>query len=1840
MADNCVNRSAKEFKDLARQSVVKPIVLAAKVGLWQDKNNTTEFPKDVAEIQELGSLFPADDKGQLEIDFESADLNGANKKVMKKARSLAMGEELTNDDIMEAKRADSDYIENVLLRGKIGAFKKEYNKAGVLTAIAISPSMVRGRGSKNAYAIAQNYARILNNKMPNTKGVANIAEVERAGNSARINIRLPRQIGIIRSYFPINRNANFLRVTRKLFTQEALKNLFDNGQITKEQFVKIYEARGLDRIELTDQEMRDIAQRDINDNFTSVTINGEVITEPGEYINEVDEEMDEMPIEGNQDTSGDRDYTSPVDIKGYVARRKSQIETLEAQKKKIVDRSETYKDRSKYNAQIGQIEELLEELENDLKELDENKGKDDVEKLEEGFKTEYRMLDNILANPTPNGIEMAKQIIEFLGFHENRTTRQQEGSVIGSEEGITDKDLDNIIERVSDKKRRYQEKLVKISKQRFVEVLEDTSENYTKEQGITEEEMFEDMLKEMASDTDVLSKLFHPLGRDFTVDDKLGRYIKYFHDVEVAKSNQESSKRVQRINDLTPKIKPILKKLGKTTLQQFTNITSSGDQQLVTKYNNKWREFLADVTYLNKNKRFDATIAGDKKKISKLMNEKHDKINKTSEKFDFRYLPEIHEGLYTDFLQKEFGQYKVDEEYANKLKKRLGEAEYENLIQKQLNFLFDFERKVKKDTKQFLDSKGVDNYDDLTKEDKDTYNEFVLKRNNPKTIFKENNAKKYSYKYKGKNRDAWILMDYNIFYPKTDQQQFYDDKFKTIEESRELLDYWKEMRKSLSVIHQNHSGSDREIPTSRSIPFQEKALTEEWWDASNPFKSIFTLNHGYLKEVYRSFKDALSTKLEAYFGKGSPVRVAGANPMFKTEAKEMHGTDIDAVKKIVGHSYLEQAFNYNDLKSRQKKEILNTLGVESEKDFIDVLRHNDIDDLTKINYKDLMAFSQAKLYRMQQSDMSVVVKGMLGMSANYQARENTKNFVHNVVDVVLDAKSKNGESILQNNLKLKKDFFVKAVVDSFRNTSGEVSKEKIEELKKGTATRDINKLIKYRNYTPEEKRLAKIYKTEIERNERILNQMDSTNDKDTYNKLKNEIDKRKQKLNLMGQVYNVKSVSEAVTNKFRLVTAMGFDPVTAMANHYQAKGQAYMQQGYKDINGELVGDYTEEQINKAYFFMGSAMHNNAVTKNTKSKKRKKEIEKMYLIVEKLGAIQDGTDYMQKAERTNPGTKPTLNPLKKEGRRLLMFQHFTEYYNQVPLVLARLMNYEMPDGSSFFDGETFPHHDIVDGRLKLKESSVEKFEKDGIPREQLKSRYEDFDDSSAISFIVDLTNNVIPSRNGDYTTSGTALAKENTFSRIVTMFSTWVAGISQSAYGANNVNMATGKEQGGYMNNAFLSDEGRTLYAAISGQNVVSSIFMSPLQNLFSSVPFFWLAAVSVPLLLNAGKIGIINYKTRKGRKNPTKEEKEQINQAYWTQQSMKLLVNNMSMGTITIMANKLAGMINSIAGTSLNMKDKFDYTFGGQLDKKTALAIRQSSKQQSLLTFISALSSILYMIMSELGWDDEVEETASAYLEYQEEQDSFYSKLGDGVRNFSANFMNRQFADNSITTNPQNLFYSVFKDPVSAAVFATGLTDSQSSLIAGGIMGDETYGGRNMYQGMNKLEVVGRQILPKPFRNIGMPEYALGFEINAQKVYESPLLYDMFMFSDLKKERKEIGRERKSFKQEFRNRYDYKSSPVRRKNSIDKRLRLIMKARPELNYPDRNDEFDADQHRIVDLDRPDNDESISVGSKGDLDYKDENGNPVFSPEEKEQLTRDYIDMINNGKTVEDFFNEE
>ena len=150
----CVNKSHPEFKELLLETNINPFVLAAKVGIWMETNNTEDFP--TLENLDLPKLKSS------EILYQGGPSRG--RAVIKQARDLYYKEiknkDLSENDIVNINsklRRISEMIGDVpwkLANGPYGYFIVGYGNASVLTKgdVYWSPyadGMFRQLSSKN-----------------------------------------------------------------------------------------------------------------------------------------------------------------------------------------------------------------------------------------------------------------------------------------------------------------------------------------------------------------------------------------------------------------------------------------------------------------------------------------------------------------------------------------------------------------------------------------------------------------------------------------------------------------------------------------------------------------------------------------------------------------------------------------------------------------------------------------------------------------------------------------------------------------------------------------------------------------------------------------------------------------------------------------------------------------------------------------------------------------------------------------------------------------------------------------------------------------------------------------------------------------------------------------------------------------------------------------------------------------------------------------------------------------------------------------------------------------------------------------------------------------------------------------------------------------------------------------------------------------------------------------------------------------------------------------------------------------------------------------------------------
>jgi hypothetical protein len=145
---HCVNRSSQEFKALAEQSNINPIVLAAKVSLWQEVNGLDKFPNvEDIEIKSFPKL-DIDFKGN--VAFQSEDMP-ASKAAEETLNTMRAAAEQMGIDIQElfdyAKANPSIDVKNVngladLMKGAVAIAQGKEDVALVEEIVHITTAIL------------------------------------------------------------------------------------------------------------------------------------------------------------------------------------------------------------------------------------------------------------------------------------------------------------------------------------------------------------------------------------------------------------------------------------------------------------------------------------------------------------------------------------------------------------------------------------------------------------------------------------------------------------------------------------------------------------------------------------------------------------------------------------------------------------------------------------------------------------------------------------------------------------------------------------------------------------------------------------------------------------------------------------------------------------------------------------------------------------------------------------------------------------------------------------------------------------------------------------------------------------------------------------------------------------------------------------------------------------------------------------------------------------------------------------------------------------------------------------------------------------------------------------------------------------------------------------------------------------------------------------------------------------------------------------------------------------------------------------------------------------------
>lgn len=1201
-----------------------------------------------------------------------------------------------------------------------------------------------------------------------------------------------------------------------------------------------------------EKELKRLAEiRETNRESGFLTEEGDIFPSAEEAMLSQEEDFDESIsiVRGNNSKT----VMQPT-YEDYLEQKKSLLKKIEVNIDKLYN-EKRLKPQVDTTAKISRLNLVKESLEKEISNF--AKSTDKVALMREFFNRDFDLIKEFLANPTLDNIFLAKEVFKYIETSAN-TSIDNKGNTLFTPKSNTyyEADVKNLIDQVSSKINETRDKIDRAVDDIFIDLLEKQAPNLaslypsyvtidpiTGQQEVNIEGIKEELLKNL-QDISWGESFFFGLGQNVSSKNNI---LDDLMVLEYEKASiRESAKSQKIIADIDAAIEEAekeLQKLGKKITARAGRIVYSGydynifyqkdedgntKPNLVGKFSRKWNTTLTNVVQKSKRDIFVARENKDWAEVERLLTEKYLDLDNISEYVDFTLLHDI----FTDPVYNKFKNPDTAsaQSYKDELISRIGEDEYNHIIEQQRNFLDNYMEEMKVLTEFKMAEENVTNYNDLSPAAKINL-EITDKRLSPLEFLKTHQSKgtnMIEFQVGTQSNEKPSFLKYNTVVPRSVSKagvdtNFYDKEFDIIDNNPALKNLWSAMKAGSKTIAENLIDSDLKV-SANSIFYMQKQLAEELMD-----KSIFSLvkrGLGKLLNVKGFIKNVISAKKPNYNNQNNNVVLASE---IKTVGNEV-AKDFSIVKteiaNIVGKQITDKTeIDIAKLSPEQQKILLDAVGVETAQDFVT--------ELGKYVFKvgELKVFSEKRVMQSQTLNLPVLIKALLEISAEHKARTEAKNELSvymaksNTIKNEKDgAFTKKGED--RKREQARQEFVFEKVVlnKNQKDLGGSVS----DVLIKGFGKADFNVMLLgqhfYKNFTREEKI---IYNSAIKRLQVLETEIANNTDPKKSDELFSEKQDLEQRLRLLGKDYMFGAIFDKVINELTVKVGLGLNFVANFRNRTQGFIALLSRDGEFWSNGNIYPVNHFVGLNKLRFIKPGYA---------------KEWHKSELFIKQLGRLQDGTNELQKAE----------SKLQKKARWFspMYGTQVVEYYNQTSGILAMAMDKMVTDKNGnqepLFDGAGFNVYedpDTTGGKLRLKEE---------FRTPENIAEFEEMDTESMVTWKSDI-DNMTKSIAGDYSKTGITRVKGSIYTKPLMVFKTWIPRFISSRYRYQQKNIRTGQTETGYLLSTFLNKKTSAAGGLMLG--------VTGLMGIAASSP------ILIGGFLTAGSVaaGIAMYKRAKGQ---------------------------------------------------------------------------------------------------------------------------------------------------------------------------------------------------------------------------------------------------------------------------------------------------------------------------------------------------------------------------------------
>lgn len=1473
------------------------------------------------------------------------------------------------------------------------------------------------------------------------------------------------------------------------------------------------------------------------------------ITEEGDVFPSAEEAMLSQEEDADESISVVRGPNTTVmqpTYEDYLEQKKNLLKKIEMNIEKLYN-EKRLKPQSDTTAKISRLNLVKDSLEKEISNF--TKNTDKVSLMRDFFNRDFDLIKEFLANPTLDNIFLAKEVFKYIETSAN-TSIDNKGNTLFTPKSNTyyEADVKRVIDDVAAQINDTRDKIDRALDNVFLDLLEKHAPNLaslypqftsidptTGAQSLDMEGVKNELLKNL-QDITWGESFFFGLGQNVTSKNNiLDDLMVLEYEKASIRQSAKSQKIIADIDAAIEEAEKELQRLGKKITARAGRIVYSGydynlfyqkdengniKPNLVGKFSRKWNTTLTNLVQKSRKSVFEARENKDWAEVERLLTEKYTDLDAISEFVDFTLLHDI----FTDPVYDKFRNpdNSAAQAYKDSLISKIGEDEYNHIVEQQRNFLDNYMEEMRVLTEFKMAEENVTSYNDLSPAAK-TNLEITDKRLSPLEFLKvhqANNSNLIEFQIGTQSNEKPSFLKYNTVMPRTTSKagvdtDFYDKDFDVIENSPALKNLWNAMKVGSRTIAENLIDSDLKV-SANSIFYMEKQIAEELMDKSIP--ALVKRGLGKLLNLKGFIKNVISAKRPNYNGQNDTVVLAGE---IKTVANEVR-RDFDIVKTEIANLLGKQVtdkteINISNLSPEQQKSLLDAVGVETAQDFLT--------ETGKYIFKvgELKVFSEKRVMQSQTLNLPVLIKTLLEVSAEHKARTEAKNemsvymaksnTIKNEKNSVFNKKGQARKSEIE-----RQEFWNEKVIlnKNQKDVGGSVS----DVLIKAFGKADFNPMLLgqhfYKNFTKEEKI---IYNSAVKRLKTLETEITNNTDPKKSEELNSEKQDLEQRLRLLGKDYMFGALFDKVVNQLAVKVGLGYNFLANFRNRTQGFTALLSRDGEFWSNGNIYPVNHFVGLNKLRFIKPGYA---------------KEWHKSELFIKQLGRLQDGTNELQKAESKLQKRARWFSPM--YGTQVV------EYYNQTSGILAMAMDMMVTDKNGnqepLFDGAGFNVYedpDTTGGKLRLKEE---------FRTPENIAKFEEMDTEEMVTWKADI-DNMTKSIAGDYSKTGITRVKGSIYTKPFMVFKTWIPRFISSRYRYEQKNIRTGQTETGYLLSTFLNKKTSAAGGLMLG--------VTGLMGIAASSP------VLVGGFLTAGSVaaGMAMYKRAKGQ-GPILDPTELIN------------IREQALFVLKSLAYTPAEIANVATGRQLVKQPTFSDK--AKLTPQEMRDVRLMARNmQTTAAFI--LAKIAIQAFFQANDDDEPkpedEEAIAAWEKAKKEREE-----DKAWYNFVENQVTGMYQEIALAMDPYAM--------MSTLGSKNGLQNSMDKIvkICTNLMGltkgtDEI--SRGVRQGQSKLgNTLRKQFLPAFIRDIGHDTWRGGLESSMETEWDKDEWIDGIFDSDYKKDKSTAEEARKAQRLQLVEDYevstdeDIKEMSEDEKKALAKQEALDMIPNPEReNYNEK-----------------------------------------------------------------------